>query len=98
MSDAEDETSTRPQGEISVISVPLAGKKLSKRVLKVVKKASSSKILKRGVKEVCKALRKADGIYKGCAALLPSCARASRTVPHPSPCPGSASSPAIFRR
>ena len=55
----------RPHGEVSVIAVPLAGKKLTKKLFKVSKKAAASKILKRGVKEVVKALRKSDG-FKGC--------------------------------
>jgi H/ACA ribonucleoprotein complex subunit 2 len=52
MSDAEDGDS--PTLELSVIAVPLAGKKLVKKLHKVVKKAAASKILKRGVKEVVK--------------------------------------------
>ncbi|CCH57970.1 hypothetical protein TBLA_0A01700 [Henningerozyma blattae CBS 6284] len=39
---------------------PLASKKLNKKVLKTVKKASKAKNVKRGVKEVGKALRKGD--------------------------------------
>jgi hypothetical protein len=61
MSDAEDDS---PTLEISPIAVPLAGKKLVKKLHKVVKKAAASKLLKRGVKEVVKALRKADK-FKG---------------------------------
>lgn len=41
-------------------SHPLASKKLNKKVLKTVKRASKSKQAKRGVKEVVKALRKGD--------------------------------------
>lgn len=52
-------------GTLSVIAQPLAGKKLTKKLLKVVKKAAASKILRRGVKEVVKVLRKADGKFKG---------------------------------
>lgn len=51
------------EGSISVIAVPLAGSKLTKRMFKVCKKAAASKMLKRGVKEVVKALRKGE---KGC--------------------------------
>lgn len=39
---------------------PLAPKKLNKKVLKTVKKASKAKHVKRGVKEVVKALRKGE--------------------------------------
>jgi len=56
------------QGAVSVIAVPLADKKLQKRLLKLVKRAAASKFLKRGVKEVVKVLRKADK-FKGCVAL-----------------------------
>jgi hypothetical protein len=43
---------------LSPIATPLADAKLKKRTLKLVKKAAISKQLKRGVKEVVKALRK----------------------------------------
>lgn len=43
---------------LSPIATPLADAKLKKRTLKLVKKAAVSKQLKRGVKEVVKALRK----------------------------------------
>ncbi|RKP30902.1 L30e-like protein [Metschnikowia bicuspidata] len=39
---------------------PLASKKLNKKVLKTIKKASKAKHVKRGVKEVVKALRKGE--------------------------------------
>lgn len=39
---------------------PLASKKLNKKALKVIKKASKAKHVKRGVKEVVKALRKGE--------------------------------------
>lgn len=39
---------------------PLAPKKLNKKALKIVKKASKAKHVKRGVKEVVKALRKGE--------------------------------------
>lgn len=39
---------------------PLASKKLNKKMLKTVKKASKAKHVKRGVKEVVKALRKGE--------------------------------------
>lgn len=47
-------------GPAAPIAKPMAGKKLHKRVYKVVKKAAGSKVLKRGVKEVVKAIRKGD--------------------------------------
>ena len=72
----EDQDDSRPRGEISVIAVPLAGKKLTKKLYKVSKKAAASKLLKRGVKEVVKVLRKADK-FKGCvgsgAPCMPAC-------------------------
>eukprot|EP01147_Barroeca_monosierra_P006114 gene6114-9175_t len=43
---------------VSIISKPLAGKKLTKKLYKVVKKAHKTKALCRGVKEVSKAIRK----------------------------------------
>ena len=43
---------------MSPISTPLADEKLTKKLHKLVKKASSAKALRRGVKEVVKAIRK----------------------------------------
>lgn len=43
---------------LSVIAKPLADEKLYKKILKLSKKAAKSKQIKRGVKEVVKALRK----------------------------------------
>mmetsp|Transcript_16797 Transcript_16797/g.23580 ORF Transcript_16797/g.23580 Transcript_16797/m.23580 type:complete len:135 (+) Transcript_16797:24-428(+) len=45
---------------ISVIANPLAGEKLAGKCLKLVKKAAKEKGIRRGVKEVCKALRKKE--------------------------------------
>lgn len=45
---------------ISPIAQPLASDKLAKKCLKLVKKASLSKQLRRGVKEVVKAIRKGE--------------------------------------
>ena len=45
---------------MSIISKPLASKKSSKKVHKLVKKASGAKVVRRGVKEVVKALRKGE--------------------------------------
>ncbi|XP_073113015.1 H/ACA ribonucleoprotein complex subunit 2-like protein isoform X5 [Elaeis guineensis] len=43
---------------LAPIAKPLAGKKLRKRTLKLVRRASESKCLKRGVKEVVKSIRR----------------------------------------
>ena len=43
---------------VNAIAKPLASKKSTKRAHKLVKKASSSKIIRRGVKEVVKGIRK----------------------------------------
>ena len=43
---------------VSVIAKPMASRKLTKRLYKVVKKAKKAKKLRRGVREVVKALRK----------------------------------------
>ncbi|GAA5906560.1 snoRNA-binding protein NHP2 [Sporobolomyces salmoneus] len=53
--DAEDDLS-----QVCEIAKPLAVKKTGKHVLKLVKKASKSRHLKRGVKEVVKSLRKGE--------------------------------------
>lgn len=45
---------------VCVIAKPLASRKLTKRLYKTVKKASKAKSLRRGVKEVAKALRKGE--------------------------------------
>jgi len=44
----------------SPVATPVAGKKLHKRLYKVVAKAAAGKVLRRGVKEVVKALRKGE--------------------------------------
>jgi len=51
---------------VNIISHPLANKKSTKKIHKLVKKASSAKILRRGVKELVKGVRKGD---KGLAIL-----------------------------
>jgi H/ACA ribonucleoprotein complex subunit 2 len=48
---------------ISVIASPIAPKKLNKRLLKGVKKSAEAKMLRRGVKEVVKAIRKGEQGY-----------------------------------
>jgi H/ACA ribonucleoprotein complex subunit 2 len=45
---------------VSVIAKPLASKKSTKKVHKLVKKAAQAKVVRRGVKEVVKALRKGE--------------------------------------
>ena len=57
--DDDDEASTK-QRLVSPIATPLAGKKLAKKALKTVKKAAKAKMIRRGVKEVVKALKKGD--------------------------------------
>jgi H/ACA ribonucleoprotein complex subunit 2 len=52
--DADDVKRAR----VSVIANPLASKKLTKSLLKVIQKASAAKLVRRGVKEVVKALKK----------------------------------------
>ncbi|KAJ4961556.1 hypothetical protein NE237_021466 [Protea cynaroides] len=45
---------------LAPIAKPLAGKKLCKRALKLVRRASEHKCLKRGVKEVVKSIRRGN--------------------------------------
>lgn len=45
---------------VSPVATPVAGKKLHKRLYKLVAKAAAGKVLRRGVKEVVKALRKGE--------------------------------------
>ncbi|KAJ1629292.1 50S ribosomal protein L30e-like protein [Pavlovales sp. CCMP2436] len=52
--DADDVKRAR----VSVIANPLASKRLTKSLLKVIQKASAAKLVRRGVKEVVKALKK----------------------------------------
>ena len=55
-------TSSRPYEElvelVSIIAKPMASRKLTKRLYKTVRKAKKAKKLRRGVREVVKALRK----------------------------------------
>ena len=51
---------------VNIISKPLASKKSTKKLHKLIKKASSAKNIRRGVKEVVKGIRKGD---KGLAIL-----------------------------
>ncbi|KAI8564139.1 hypothetical protein RHMOL_Rhmol03G0158800 [Rhododendron molle] len=45
---------------LAPIAKPLAGKKLSKRIFKLVRRAAGHKCLKRGVKEVVKSIRRGN--------------------------------------
>ncbi|EDO48688.1 predicted protein [Nematostella vectensis] len=61
----EKNKETRPDYDelaaaVSIIAKPLASRKLTKKLYKTVKKASKAKTLRRGVKEVVKALRKGE--------------------------------------
>ncbi|KAH2521661.1 hypothetical protein KXW40_002096 [Aspergillus fumigatus] len=56
--EAEMEVDSRPVGALVPFANPLVEDKQAKKVLKSVKKAAINKCLKRGVKEVVKALRK----------------------------------------
>mmetsp|Transcript_25823 Transcript_25823/g.40042 ORF Transcript_25823/g.40042 Transcript_25823/m.40042 type:complete len:151 (+) Transcript_25823:84-536(+) len=69
MSDNEGKTSAKDSGQktyedrcraVNAISQPLASKKSTKRAHKLVKKATSSKCCRRGVKEVIKGIRKGE--------------------------------------
>lgn len=55
-----DDEAPKKERLLSPIANPLAGKKLAKKVLKTVKKAAKGKQIKRGVKEVVKALKKGE--------------------------------------
>ena len=55
----EDDYNTKIK-YVSAIAQPLASRKVTKKVHKLVKKASQAKCVKRGVKEVVKALRKGE--------------------------------------
>jgi H/ACA ribonucleoprotein complex subunit 2 len=48
------------RARVSVIANPLASKKLTKSTLKLIQKASAAKQVRRGVKEVVKALKKGE--------------------------------------
>ncbi|XP_068637802.1 H/ACA ribonucleoprotein complex subunit 2-like protein [Aristolochia californica] len=62
-SDSETEKSHKEKKKLTAlapIAKPLAGKKLCKRTLKLVRRASETKCLKRGVKEVVKSIRRGN--------------------------------------
>eukprot|EP00240_Pyramimonas_obovata_P007608 CAMPEP_0118924592 /NCGR_PEP_ID=MMETSP1169-20130426/2658_1 /TAXON_ID=36882 /ORGANISM="Pyramimonas obovata, Strain CCMP722" /LENGTH=155 /DNA_ID=CAMNT_0006865719 /DNA_START=107 /DNA_END=574 /DNA_ORIENTATION=+ len=54
----EEEEEEEKEVKVCAIAKPLASEKLGKKVLSVIKKATKRKQIKRGVKEVVKALRK----------------------------------------
>ena len=56
----EEDNYDKRMAAILPFAKPLAPKKVNKKILKTVKKASKAKHVKRGVKEVVKALRKGD--------------------------------------
>merc|ERR1711916_139035 len=45
-------------GDVCAIAQPLAAQKLCKKIFKLIKKSSKAKYVRRGVKEVVKAVRK----------------------------------------
>lgn len=59
MTDAEKTYEERIEA-VNAIAQPLASKKSTKKAHKLVKKASSAKIIRRGVKEVIKGIRKQE--------------------------------------
>ncbi|GFY85740.1 ribosomal protein L7Ae/L30e/S12e/Gadd45 family protein [Actinidia rufa] len=65
-SDSEAEKSAQKEKEkkkllaLAPIAKPLAGKKLNKRIFKLVRRAAGHKCLKRGVKEVVKSIRRGN--------------------------------------
>ncbi|CAL5372147.1 unnamed protein product [Camellia sinensis] len=63
-SDSEAEKSAQKEKKkisaLAPIAKPLAGKKLSRRTFKLVRRAAEHKCLKRGVKEVVKAIRRGN--------------------------------------
>ncbi|KAK6925187.1 Ribosomal protein L7Ae/L30e/S12e/Gadd45 [Dillenia turbinata] len=62
-SDSEGEKAQKEKKKmlsLAPIAKPLAGKKLCKRTLKLVRKAAEHKCLKRGVKEVVKSIRRGN--------------------------------------
>ena len=64
MTEKDEEKSSKTYEErceaLNIIAQPLASKKSTKKAHKLVKKASQAKIIRRGVKEVVKGLRKGE--------------------------------------
>lgn len=63
--EANDTKPKQQYAALSIIAHPLADKKLHKKCLKLVKRAAKAKSLRRGVKEVVKAVRKGGDLGKG---------------------------------
>eukprot|EP00262_Sarcandra_glabra_P011893 TRINITY_DN2942_c1_g3_i1.p1 TRINITY_DN2942_c1_g3~~TRINITY_DN2942_c1_g3_i1.p1 ORF type:complete len:152 (+),score=20.85 TRINITY_DN2942_c1_g3_i1:50-505(+) len=59
-SDSETAQREKKLMALAPIAKPLAGKKLCRKTLKLVRRASESKCLKRGVKEVVKTIRRGN--------------------------------------
>ncbi|KAK1619653.1 hypothetical protein QYE76_025170 [Lolium multiflorum] len=57
---SDTETEKKKKMALAPIAQPLAKDKLSKRTLKLVRRASEAKCLKRGVKEVVKSIRRGN--------------------------------------
>ncbi|XP_027121536.1 H/ACA ribonucleoprotein complex subunit 2-like protein [Coffea eugenioides] len=57
---AQKEKDKKKLAGLAPIAKPLAGKKLCKRTLKLVRRAAEHKCLKRGVKEVVKSIRRGN--------------------------------------
>merc|ERR1712057_102785 len=55
---SDDESEEENEVEVQLFCTPLADRKLSKKLFKCIKKATKSKQVLRGVKEVVKAVRK----------------------------------------
>jgi H/ACA ribonucleoprotein complex subunit 2 len=55
-----DQCQQRSAEGVSIIATPLAGEKLTKKSLKLVKKSAGQKQFRRGIKECVKALRKGE--------------------------------------
>ena len=58
--DGDEEDGPVKQRLVSPIANPLASKKLTKKALKTIKKAAKAKMIRRGVKEVVKAIKKGE--------------------------------------
>ncbi len=58
--DDKDDSYDQKVKFVSIIAKPLAPKKTTKKIHKLVKKATQAKIVRRGVKEVVKAIRKGE--------------------------------------
>ncbi len=68
---------------VNAISKPLASRKSTKKAHKLVKKASTAKIVRRGVKEVVKGIRKQEKGICILAGVSRSCIEFPTTYFHP---------------